>query len=244
MPLRLIVMTQWMKTQDNSYTLYNAKHDQTYHSTAGAWQECFEVFFLPFYERKDLFLQKEWKILDVGFGLGLNWLFFINASLQLDKNLTVVSLENDKTIFELSYPLQNLPHEIRQNDLVLTIQNPLEKIYQDFKQNKIIETQNINAKIHLDDAHKSLNTLIQNKQKFDLILQDPFSPQKNPNLWNQDYFHKIAKLCHKKSLLTTYSSARIVQDGLKNAGFEIQKLKGFAGKRERVIGIFQNYPSN
>ena len=75
-------MKNWIKTKDGSYTLEKKEIKETYHSESGAWSECQNVFLQPFLDYSPLAKNKKWRVLDVGFGLGLNWLCYVNFFLH------------------------------------------------------------------------------------------------------------------------------------------------------------------
>lgn len=66
---------------------------------------------------------------------------------------------------------------------------------------------------------------------------DGFAPSRNPTMWSSQVFSAIAERSHKGTRVATYSTARMVRDGLETVGFECTKVPGFAGKRESVTGV-------
>ena len=78
-------------TGDNSRTLYIEELDECYHSHHGALQEAEHVFIKNGLEKLD---EKEIKILEMGFGTGLNVLVTIQKFLQsTDLRINYYSLE-------------------------------------------------------------------------------------------------------------------------------------------------------
>ncbi|MES0807981.1 tRNA (5-methylaminomethyl-2-thiouridine)(34)-methyltransferase MnmD [Roseibium sp. SCPC15] len=65
---------------------------------------------------------------------------------------------------------------------------------------------------------------------------DGFSPAKNPELWDEELLRKAADLTSDDGTLATYTAAGWVRRNLQAAGFKVEKVSGFAGKREMVIG--------
>ncbi len=70
--------------------------------------------------------------------------------------------------------------------------------------------------------------------KVDAWFLDGFAPAKNPQMWSDELFSAIANLSHLQTTAATFSAAAIVKNGLKKAGFSIEKVKGFGRKREMV----------
>ena len=73
--------------------------------------------------------------------------------------------------------------------------------------------------------------------KTDIWYLDGFSPTKNPEMWSPEIFEYIKSQSKKDSSFATYSTSRLVKDGLVNAGFTLSKKKGFGSKREFLTGI-------
>jgi tRNA 5-methylaminomethyl-2-thiouridine biosynthesis bifunctional protein len=75
--------------------------------------------------------------------------------------------------------------------------------------------------------------------KVDAWFLDGFAPSKNPQMWSEELFSCIHRLSHAQTTAATFSAAAIVKQGLKQAGFEVQKVPGFGRKREMVKAISQ-----
>lgn len=192
-------------TKDGSITFHSDEYDETYHSISGAVEEAFKKFVEPaidFIKGKD-----EVSILDVGFGLGYNSAVAIDKILEenLSCEIEIVGIEKDEKILDKIKSLQ-----------------PIIKTYyviKDTVKNQCYyNCEGIRIRILVCDAVKGIKKV---KEKFDIILHDPFSPKKNPELWTESFFKELRKLIKKDGVLTTYSCARIVRDNLKKAGFKV-----------------------
>ncbi|HEY2452559.1 MAG TPA: bifunctional tRNA (5-methylaminomethyl-2-thiouridine)(34)-methyltransferase MnmD/FAD-dependent 5-carboxymethylaminomethyl-2-thiouridine(34) oxidoreductase MnmC [Scandinavium sp.] len=86
----------------------------------------------------------------------------------------------------------------------------------------------INALV--DTLDDSLN------QQVDAWFLDGFAPSKNPDMWTPTLFNAMAKLARPGGTLATFTSAGFVRRGLIEAGFCMQKSKGFGRKREMLTG--------
>lgn len=80
--------------------------------------------------------------------------------------------------------------------------------------------------------------------KVDAWFLDGFDPKENQPMWSQEVFDSIAFLSKANTTAATFTVARPVKDGFKNAGFAIEKPKGFGGKREMLTATFQNSQCN
>lgn len=76
----------------------------------------------------------------------------------------------------------------------------------------------------------------------DAWFLDGFAPSKNPQMWSDDLFTAIRQLSHVGTTAATFSAAAIVKQGLKFAGFSIQKVPGFGRKREMVKAWLEQEP--
>lgn len=74
--------------------------------------------------------------------------------------------------------------------------------------------------------------------KIDAWFLDGFAPAKNPEMWTEALFNSLANLSGPNTTFATFTAAGIVRRGLSAAGFDCRKIKGFAHKREMLIGQF------
>ena len=91
-----------------------------------------------------------------------------------------------------------------------------------------------------DDVANALPKL---NGKIDAWYLDGFAPAKNPDMWSETLFRSMARLSYSndtyQSTVATFTAAGLVKRGLKGAGFNVQKIKGFGRKREMLIGNFK-----
>nr|WP_277819544.1 bifunctional tRNA (5-methylaminomethyl-2-thiouridine)(34)-methyltransferase MnmD/FAD-dependent 5-carboxymethylaminomethyl-2-thiouridine(34) oxidoreductase MnmC [Enterobacter kobei] len=73
-------------------------------------------------------------------------------------------------------------------------------------------------------------------QTVDAWFLDGFAPAKNPDMWSQHLFNAMARLARPGATLSTFTSAGFVRRGLQEAGFTMQKTKGFGRKRDMLVG--------
>lgn len=80
--------------------------------------------------------------------------------------------------------------------------------------------------------------------KIDAWFLDGFAPSKNPQMWSDELFTALRQLSHAGTTAATFSAAALVKQGLKFAGFSIQKVPGFGRKREMVKACMEQEPIN
>ncbi len=68
----------------------------------------------------------------------------------------------------------------------------------------------------------------------DAIYLDGFAPERNPAMWQPAVLGALGRLARPGARLASYTVARAVRDGLRDAGFEVQRLPGFGGKAQRL----------
>jgi tRNA 5-methylaminomethyl-2-thiouridine biosynthesis bifunctional protein len=71
--------------------------------------------------------------------------------------------------------------------------------------------------------------------KFDAWYLDGFAPAKNPDMWSDNLFPLIAARTKAGGTLATFSAAGGVRRGLEQAGFTVEKTKGFGVKRDMTV---------
>jgi tRNA 5-methylaminomethyl-2-thiouridine biosynthesis bifunctional protein len=57
-------------------------------------------------------------------------------------------------------------------------------------------------------------------------------------MWSETLFTNMARLSKTGSHFATFTAAGFVKRGLRDAGFEVQKIRGFGTKRDMLIGQF------
>lgn len=101
--------------------------------------------------------------------------------------------------------------------------------YNSFK----VEKENLELVYIFSDSKDILSSFT---AKIDAWYLDGFSPSKNPELWSPEIFSFIKKNSKFDSTFATYTTAKIVKEGLTNIGFNVEKAKGFGNKKEMLQG--------
>lgn len=202
-------------TEDGSKTVYSEQFKQYYHSVFGAKTESEWVYIdLGYLDALKKF--EEIRILEVGFGTGLN--AFLSQKMADEHQIptSYVGLEAFPIRPEL---FQNLNEELQvYHTSEWERPHPLSKYFSFEK--KEIQVENYES-----------------NQTFHLIYFDAFAPEAQPELWTADIFEKLRKLLVSDGILTTYCSKVAVQRNLKQAGYKIEKHQGPPHKREILRAI-------
>jgi len=216
--------------------------DDTYFSKAGGLEETRHVFLAGNRLPQRFAGREGFTIAEFGFGTGLSFLTTLAALQELDTPpaLTFLSFELfPMTRDQLSRALSAFPElggvsadllanwdvrpgwnrlKIAGSELVLGIGDARLLIGTVAAE----AARNADAEIEIDPV--------------DAWYLDGFSPARNPELWDLDLLAAAAQLTGPDGTLATYTAAGWVRRNLQAAGFRIEKVPGFAGKREMVVG--------
>ena len=209
-------------TSDGSKSLYMPDMDETYHSRHGAVQEAYHVFIRS---GLDLFRKgAEVRILEMGFGTGLNCLITWMESKRRNLKISYLGLEAYPVAFDVAREL-NYPATLGNKEF-----EPLfEKLHKS----------SWNEPVKIDHGFELIKTEgkfqdFQEKDSFDLIYFDAFGPRVQPELWTETVFRNMYVALDKDGVLVTYSAKGSVRRAMQEVGFEVERLPGPPGKREML----------
>lgn len=207
-----------IKTQDGSPTIYNEDFDECYHSlTDGAYTETLNKHILPPLIFTDLFHKSNLKVLDICFGLGYNSFTTISHYLHLryKGKLEIFSPEKDTTVFDRLLTFE-YPKEMKNI-------NTIEMIRDLKNTGQTTPFCNMNLEVFLGDAREYLSRFESNS--IDIVYQDPFSPSKNKELWDEEYFATLFQITSEDAMITTYSTRESIRKIAKKVGFFVYEYK-------------------
>ncbi len=203
-----------IQTQDGSPTLYVQELDEHYHSTHGALQESLHVFIDAGFKRMQCEISGELKVLEIGFGTGMNCM---NTLLNSNGEVLYYGVE--------AKPLSW--------DLVQQLKMFEEEEFQFLHECNWEEVHAITSKFRV----KKLEGKVQSFSLADtvhLIYFDAFGFRAQEEMWTPDIFSKLFSVLAPGGCLVTYSSKGVVRRAMQSVGFEVEKLPGPKGKREMV----------
>lgn len=200
-------------TKDGSLSLYSLSYEEGFHDKDGALRESINKYLLPA-QLEQFSNAEKIVVLDVCMGLGYNTGCILEELLQSNIKIEWHGLEIDEKPLNIGLK-EKLFQEIW-SPKVLHFFNSLNK------SGKWTEGFN-EGTIHWGDArHKIFE--IQDSLRFDLILLDPFSPQKCPELWSEEFIYLLTERLSKKGRLITYSTAASIRASFKRAGLNIYSI--------------------
>lgn len=238
-PLGILV-----ETDDGTFTMRHPDINEEYHSIGGALLEAEGLYRDASglcYHLKRTKSKQSLAVLDVGLGLAYNALTTIQAWLnEIDPvDLTLISLEINETLVtelqSLKAPWIKGWPDSWSNLLKQLLKAENSEINHYICQSKHPHHNHASLtwKIIIGDASNAPVQLAkENQMKFDFIWQDPFSPQKNPDLWSAEWFEKIKSISDKNAILMTYSVAGTVRQALENASWHFKKIPAKGKKKQ------------
>ena len=211
------------------------RFDDIYHTETGALAQSRHVFLggcgLPHAWAG----RPQWRILETGFGLGLNFLTTWQAW-RADANrprmLHFVSVE--------AHPVG--PEDLLRAALAYAELAPLARELAAqwhgllpgfhrlaFDEGRVLLT------LCIGDVQPMLRA-----QRFeaDSIFLDGFGPQQNPAMWSPDTLKAVSRFARQGTGVATWTIARAVRDALTQNGFQVEKHTGLPPKRDCLRGTF------
>ncbi|MFW7380288.1 MAG: tRNA (5-methylaminomethyl-2-thiouridine)(34)-methyltransferase MnmD [Oligoflexus sp.] len=223
-----------VETADGSMTLRHPEKQEEYHSTQGARFEAEELYIMA--SGFHLAMQdgkEELAVLDVGLGLAYNALSTIqhwwHGAGQRDVSLHSLEVNGDlvQALADGTAPwMQGWSPEWLQ--WAQSLRQVSDQLWQANLQHPSKKT--LTWTVRISDAASDPDWN-QRGLRFDYVWQDPFSPQKNPEMWTAEWFARLAATVKPDATLVTYSVARSVRDALTAAGWSWQKLQASGKKR-------------
>lgn len=214
----------------------------TYFSRAGGLLETRHVFLSGNGLPERFAGRPDFTIAEFGFGTGLNFLSALKALGEVDPapRLTFLSFElYPMTRDQLSRALAAFPELGRLRADLLDVWDPVPGW-------NGMEIGGARLVLGAGDARELIGELasehsrpapfVGDRVAVDAWFLDGFSPAKNPELWDADLLKMAAGLTAAGGTLATYTAAGWVRRNLQAAGFDVRKVKGYAGKREMVVG--------
>lgn len=225
-------------TTDGSLSLIHPEHDECYHSSGGARWEAESLYCQAsgFAERMKETGQRVY-VLDVGLGLGYNACSSLDTWINSPggSDLALHSLEVNVGLVEALRKGQgawqgnwkpewiswckSLQATHDSQHLLAEITHPLSAAKAQWF-------------IHVGDALETCRSIqAYIAEPWDFIWQDPFSPDKNPRMWDRRWFTLLKENSSAETNLLTYSVARVVKNALLEANWSYEKVKASGPKR-------------
>ncbi len=219
----------------NNGTPRSRRYDDVYFSQDDGLDETAYVFLqqneLPerWQQQADRFV-----IAETGFGTGLNFLLTMKAWLETAPAgavLHYISIEkfpvSPEDIARIASRWRELDPCVE--ELLRVYPPPLPGMH-------LVELAGGRVRLHLvfDEVESALAQI---SCRVDAWYLDGFAPSSNPDMWTERVFELIGRNTRVGGSFATYTAAGTVRRGLADAGFEVQKCKGYGRKRDMLKGF-------
>lgn len=228
-------------TEDGSCTVSSQRYGETYHSTFGALTEAQHVFLDATGVSERLIAGLPTRVLEIGFGLGLNTLLTADLARKHGTPLVYHSFEHDLVTTPLirSLGYATLISDTAVHDALLDAVTALHALSavpaQASLSHHCLLSDDIQLSLHYGDASTAnLQTL--GETNFHAIYLDAFSPDTNAECWDPVFIASLAGVLAEDGCLSTYSAKGSVRRAMLAAGLVVKKLPGPPGKREMLLG--------
>ncbi len=210
-----------VETGDGSHSLYVPALDEQYHSRHGAYNESQHVFIEMGLQAVDP-VREPLRILEIGFGTGLNALLTLAAT---ERKIEYIGVEAYPLAWEEAEKL-NYPELVGGENA--------EKWFEWLHQSPWEVPVNASNRPFSLTKHQADFFEFELEGPVDLVYFDAFAPNKQPELWTEAMFQRMADFMAPGAVLTTYCAKGAVRRAMQSVGLEVERLPGPPGKREML----------
>ncbi len=217
-------------TADGSHTLVNSELDESYHVFKGALTESVYVYIdaglLSLHSR--LPESSQIRILEVGFGTGLNVLLTAQKAKAAGLNVSLTTLEpfpiGNEIVAQLNYAecLAKRGDYGSRDELTACLAALHQAPWDATTEVAGLELTKIRGKLEQQNFAEG---------SFNLVYFDAFAPRKQPELWAGEHFQRLYRYLAEQGLLVSYCSNGQFKRDLKAAGFGVEAYPGPMGRR-------------
>lgn len=171
--------------------------------------------------------QPRWRILENGFGLGLNFLATWDLWRRDPHRPPVLVYEATEAFPPKATDLLRSAQAFEE---LRPLVHTLTQVWPQLLEQGAVSLENgaLQLHLHVGDALTGLNTL---PAGVDSVFLDGFDPKLNPAMWSPELMQTVAHLTRSGGIAATWCVARAVRDALHAAGFEPERRAGLPPKR-------------
>lgn len=211
------------------------RFDDIYRSRYGALEQARQVFLRGCGLPAAWAGQAQWRILETGFGLGLNFLAAWRAWKDDPKRprlLHVASIEAwPVSAQDIQRSAAGFP-ELR--ELADALAGQWWGLGPGFHR-LVFEGGQVLLTLCVGDVQTVLREL---DFSADSVFLDGFRPEANPQMWDLRTLKGVARLCRRGAGMASWTSVGEVRRNLAQCGFAVQKIPGVPPKRHNTQGVF------
>ncbi|APW37971.1 FAD-dependent cmnm(5)s(2)U34 oxidoreductase [Rhodoferax koreense] len=216
-------------------TPYSPRFNDRYRSELGGLSQAREVFLQGCGLPEAWAGAQRWSVLETGFGLGLNFLVTWDAWRRdpvRPRILHFVSIE--------AWPAS--ADDLLRSFAVHPELRPLaEQLHSRWWgllpgwHRLVFEGGQVVLTLCIGDVQAMLREMA---FEADAVYLDGFSPDVNPDIWSAHTMKAVARCCRRGTRVASWTVARSVRDGLKQAGFVVRKTAGVPPKRHNLQAVY------
>ncbi len=208
-------------TADGSHTLMNTRLDESYHAHNGAISESVHVYIHAGLEEVAK-QHSRIRILEFGFGTGLNAILTQQRAAQLGLKVEYTSIE----------PMPIGPDIIEQLNYKEHLAPESGPLFDDIHKAPWNRNSEITPNFMVHKFEGKLADFPLLEDKFDLIYFDAFAPSRQPDAWSLANLAKCFEALAPGGLLVTYCANGQFKRDMKSLGFQVKAYPGALGRRE------------
>ena len=228
-----IIQTKMKNIKWNSKIPLNTTFGDTYYSILNGKKETEYVFINGNKLSQKWKEKKSFVIGELGFGTSLNFLVTLGRwrkQRKQNQKLLYVSVEKNPLTEDVIVKAVSQWPEL--NDDAQWVTQNWGKI-----KNEITEVdRQTKIRVVVGEAENALDEF---PSEVNAWYLDGFAPDKNPEMWSKEVIKKIATKTAKGGTCATYTAAGWVRKNLEDAGFKVERKKGFGNKRHMTVGVFK-----
>ena len=216
-------------------TPYSPRFGDRYHSENGGLDQARRVFLHGCGLPEAWAGQSQWRILETGFGFGLNFLVTWAAWRTDPERPTLLHFVSTE-----AWPV-SAADLLRATSVHPDLAPLAEALHQQwwgllpgvhrlaFEDGRVLLT------LYIGDAQTMLR---QQAPTADSVYLDGFSPSVNPDIWSVHTLKAVARCCRRGTQLSTWTIARAVRDALSECGFDVRRVPGIPPKRDNLHATY------
>lgn len=216
-------------------TPFSPRFNDRYRSELGGLSQASEVFLQGCGLPEAWAGAPQWRILETGFGLGLNFLVTWDAWRRdpaRPRLLHFVSIE--------AWPASadDLLRSFAAHPELMPLAEQLHARWWGLLpgwHRLVFEDGQVVLTLCIGEAQAMLREMA---FEADAVYLDGFSPELNPDIWSVHTMKAVARCCRRGARVASWTVARSVRDALKQAGFQVQKTAGVPPKRHNLQGRY------
>ena len=179
--------------------------------------------------------QRQWHVLETGFGLGLNFLAAWQAWQQdplRPERLFYSAIE--------AWPVaaEDIVRSAAAWPELAPLAQPLARAWRGLLpglHRLVFEGGRVQLTLAIGPVDKMLRTL---DVAADSVFLDGFSPDTNPDMWSLHTLKAVARLCRRGTRVASWCVQRDVREDLARCGFEVSRAAGLPPKSHRLEAVF------